>query len=188
LGGRVRPILIKQAIVAYLNHQRQWSARTKSKADTEGSTRKLYRQKGTGNARMGQVRTPSRRGGGRAFAKRIPGRSVVLTKKMRRLALDSAILAKLTSNDVVVVDGVRFPKPKTQSFASMLSALGIEKGCVFAMHEPDRNTYLSGRNVPATEIRTVDELNCYEVLRRKKLLFTKPAFEKFADARRGRVA
>ena len=187
-GGRVRPILIKQAIVAYLNHQRQWSARTKGKADVEGSTRKLYRQKGTGNARMGQVRTPVRRGGGRTFAKRIPGRSVVITKKMRRLALDSAILAKLKSNDVVIVDRVSFSEPKTRSCGCMVCALGVGKGGVFAMHEPDRNTLLSGRNVPATEVRIVDELNCYEVLRRKKLLFTKPAFEKFTESRKSRVA
>src|SRR3990172_7924351 len=95
LGGRVRTRLLKQAIVAFLDHQRQDSARTKGKAQVAGSTRKLYRQKGTGNARMGQIRQPVRKGGGRAFAKRVPPAMKEFPKKMRRIARDNAILAKI---------------------------------------------------------------------------------------------
>jgi len=178
LGGRVRPRLLKQAIVAYLDHQRQHSARTKGKADVEGSTRKLYRQKGTGNARMGPVRTPVRRGGGRTFAKRIPGRVVDFPKKMRRLARNNAMLVKIQSNDAMIVDGLRCTEPKTKTVANMLASLGAEGGCVLATHELDRNVYLSGRNIPKTDVRVVDELTAYEVLRRKKLVLTKPAFER----------
>lgn len=188
LGGEVRPRLIKQAIVAYLNHQRQRSARTKGKADTEGSTRKLYRQKGTGNARMGQVRTPVRRGGGRAFAKRGPGASVQISKKMRRLALDSAILAKMQSEKVAAIDGLSFSAPKTKTFITMLRAIGIEGGCLVALHERDRNVFLSGRNIDRTDIRLLDDLNAYEVLHREKLLFTKAALERLAKGRKERVA
>lgn len=177
LGGRVRPRLIKQAIVAYLDHRRQDSGRTKSRSDVEGSTRKLYRQKGSGNARAGPVRTPIRRGGGRAFAKRGPRADRVLPKKMRRLARNSAILAKIEANEVAIVDDLQCPAIKTKAVAAMLSALGVDRGCLLAMHEPDRNVYLSSRNIPKTDVRMVDELNAYEVLRRQKLIFTRPAFE-----------
>lgn len=176
-GGRVRPALIKQAIVAFLDHQRQRSARTRGRGEVEGSTRKLYRQKGTGHARAGNIRTPIRRGGGRTFAKRVPGASKALPKKMRRLARDSAILAKIRSNDVMVVDGFSCPEVKTKPVAAMLSALGVKRGCLLAIHEADRNTHLSSRNIPRTDVRPVGELNAYEVLHRRKLIFTKTAFE-----------
>ncbi len=176
LGGKVRPSLIKQAMVSYLAHQRQGSARTKGKAQVEGSTRKLYRQKGTGNARMGQIRTPLRKGGGRAFAKRVPPATRAFPKKMRRVARDHALLAKIQANEVMIVDDLRCAEPKTKVFASMLSALGVERGCVVAMHERDVNTYKSGRNIPRTDIRLVDDLNAYDVLRRPRVIFTKPAF------------
>ncbi len=178
LGGCVRPRLLKQAIVAFLDHQRQDSARTKSRSDVEGSTRKLYRQKGTGNARAGPLRTPVRRGGGRTFAKRGPRATKAMPKKMRRLARNSAILAKIQANDVLIVDDLQCTQIKTKPVAAMLSALGVQRGCVLAMHEADANVYLSGRNIPNTDIRTVDELNAYEVLRRRKLIFTRPAFER----------
>jgi len=177
LGGEVRPRLLKQAIVAYLDHQRQDSARTKGRADVVGSTRKLFRQKGTGNARMGNIRTALRRGGGRAFAKR--GRRAVASfpKKMRRLARNSAILAKIQDDAVVVVEDLGCAEPKTKTIASMLSSLGADKGCLLATDGYDRNIYLSGRNIPLTDIRVAGELTAYEILRRKKLIFSKQAFE-----------
>ncbi len=181
LGGRVRPRLIKQAIVAFLDRQRQDSARTKGRGDVVGSTRKLFRQKGTGNARAGNIRTPVRRGGGRTFAKRGPRATKAFPKKMRRLARNSAILAKLQANDVLIVADLDYPRIQTKIMAGMLAALGIDRGCVLATHERDKNVYLSGRNIPDTDIRIVDELNAYEVLRRRKLIFSKPAFERLMN-------
>ncbi len=178
LGGRVRPRLIKQAIVTVLDHQRQQSARTKSRSDKEGSTRKLYRQKGTGNARAGNLRTPIRRGGGRAFARRGPRGTKSFPKQMRRLARNSAILAKIQAEEVKIVADLSVPEIKTKTVVSMLSALDARSGCVLAVHEQDDNLYLSARNVPKTDIRAVDQLNAYEVLRRRTLIFTKPAFER----------
>jgi large subunit ribosomal protein L4 len=185
LGGKVRTRLLKQAVVAFLDHQRQHSARTKGKKHVAGSTRKLYRQKGTGNARMGQIRTPVRKGGGRAFAKRGPRSTKELPKKMRRLARDSAILAKIHAREVLVVDGFDCRAPKTKAFASMLTALSVDRGCLFALHAPDKNAHLSARNIHNTDIKVVDELNAYEVLRRPRLILTRPAFEKLAGGRVG---
>lgn len=181
LGGVVRPVLVKQAIVAHQDHRSQRSARTKGRSEVAGSTRKLYRQKGTGNARAGAIRTPIRRGGGRTFAKRVPGAIKELPKKMRRLARNSAILAKIQAAEVMIIEGLECPEPKTKAFGLVLSALGITDGSLWATHEYDRNVYLSGRNVPKTDIRVVTDLNAYEVLRRKKLIFTRPAFERLTQ-------
>ena len=181
LGGKVRIELMKQAVVAYLDHQRQRSARTKGRSQVVGSTRKLYRQKGTGNARMGTIRTVIRRGGGVAFAKRGPGARKALPKKMRRAARNSAILAKLEAQDVLIVDGWQCPEPKTKAFVSLVKALDVEQGCLLAVDQYDRGVYLSGRNVPRADVRVLDELHTYEILRWKKLVFTKPAFERLAQ-------
>ncbi len=178
LGGRVRPKLMKQAVVAYLASRRQGSARTKCKNMVEGSTRKLFRQKGTGNARMGQVRTPIRRGGGVTFAKLERDFRLAMPKKARRLARNSAILAKIQANAALILDPLEVSPPKTRTLAKAFKAVGADQGCVLALGEPNADLYKSGRNLPKTEIRPVGELCAYEVLRRRKLVFTKAAFEK----------
>jgi len=177
LGDQLRPQLLKQAIVAYQANRRQGTAATRNRSQVVGSTRKLYRQKGTGNARMGAIRTNIRRGGGVAFAKGKQDYSLRLPKKMRRLARNNAILAKILSEDAVVVDGLALEEPKTQRMACLLGGLGADAGCVIALLEPDGNVHKSGRNIPRTEIRLVRELNAYEILRRKKLVLSRPAFD-----------
>lgn len=177
LGERVRPKLIKQAIVAYLDRHRQDSARTKGRSEVEGSTRKLYRQKGTGNARVGAIRTVVRRGGGVAFSKRGPRRQVELPKKMRRLARNSALLARIQAQDVMVLDSLSYSEPKTSALSSTLSSLGVDSGCLLAVKVHDRNVYLSGRNLPRTDVRIADELTAYEIMRRKKVILTRDALE-----------
>lgn len=177
LGRIVRHDLLKQAVVMWRTNQRQGSARTKSRGLVAGSTRKLFRQKGTGNARMGPVRTNVRRGGGRAFGKRERNYRLEMPKKMRQLARRSALLAKLKSEAVAVVDPLSMAAPKTKAFAAMLRAVGADKGCVVALAKPDETLFKSGRNIPKTEIMPVYDLNAYEILRRRKLLFTKEAFE-----------
>ncbi len=184
LGGRVRLALLKQAVVTYEDHQRQFSARTKRRSDVSGSTHKLFRQKGTGNARMGAIRTPVRRGGGRAFGKRRPDGFKGLPKKMARLARDSAILAKMQADDVVIVKGLAADAPKTKLFAAAFKAMGVCKGCLVALGERDRNVFLSVRNIPKTTVRTVDELNAYEILLRKKLVLSDKAFDRLVASRK----
>ncbi|HNQ22776.1 MAG TPA: 50S ribosomal protein L4 [Phycisphaerae bacterium] len=181
LGGEVRPRLMHQAVVAYLDHQRLRAARTKGRGDVAGSTRKIYRQKGTGNARMGTIRTCVRRGGGRAFGKRVPGGPKDISKQMRRRARDGAILAKIQANAALIVDGWSCPEPKTRAFTGLLTALGVGGSCVLAVGEYDRNVYLSGRNVAGAEVCPVDDLNAYQVLRRRKLVFTRAAFERLVS-------
>ncbi|HEY3242618.1 MAG TPA: 50S ribosomal protein L4 [Phycisphaerae bacterium] len=182
LGGEVRPKLLHQAIVMYEANARQGSAATKNKSMVAGSTRKLYKQKGTGNARVGQIRTPQRRGGGRAFRKGLTVFERGMNKKMRRLARDNAILAKITSQDALVIDGLSFSEPKTKPFAAMLTAVGASRGAVVALEERNNVIYRSGRNIPKTDILAVNELNAYDILRRRKLIFTRPAWDHLVGA------
>ena len=177
LGKRVRFDLLKQAVVTWNANQRQGSSRTKSRGMVKGSTHKLYRQKGTGNARMGAARTPIRRGGGVTFAKKARSFRLAMPKKMRQLARNSALLAKLQSGSVAVIEAIDMAEPKTKTFSAMLKAVGAGQGCVVAIEKLNPAVYKSGRNIPKTEVRPVHELNAYEILRRRKLLFTKAALE-----------
>lgn len=136
-GGTVRYPLLKQAIVMYHANGRIGTAATKSRGMVQGSTRKLYKQKGTGNARAGNVRTPVRVGGGHAFAKVTRDFSKDMPKKQRRLACDSAILAKLLSGGVVVVDELAFEAPKTREFARVLTNLKIDRSCLVTIPQLD---------------------------------------------------
>jgi large subunit ribosomal protein L4 len=177
LGGHVRPKLLKQALVMYHANRRVGTASTRSRGMVAGSTRKIYRQKGTGHARMGAVRSPVRRGGGMAFAKSPRDFSQTMPRKMRRLARNSAILAKMQSNETVIVDDLTFEQPKTKAFAGVLESLKIRTGCLVALAKSDDVVWKSGRNLPKTEIRPVAQLNAYEVLRRKHLLMTRAALD-----------
>jgi large subunit ribosomal protein L4 len=175
-GGVVRHALIKQAVVMYQANKRIGTAATKQKSLVEGSTRKLYKQKGTGNARMGQVRTPSRVGGGVAFGKKMRDFGKDMPKKQRRLACDSAILAKLQSGHVVVVDELNFTAPKTKEFARVLGNLKIDRSCLVAVKDRNDNLIKSVRNVPKVELMQVADLNAGSICNRVKMLFTKDAF------------
>lgn len=173
LGGEVRPALLKQALVMYQANRRQGSSSTKSRGMVAGTTHKLYRQKGTGNARAGSSRTNIRRGGGMAFAKRPRDFRKSMPKKMRRLARDNAILAKILSGDLLLLEELQYEQPKTKRFATMLRQLKAERGCVVALAEQEENIYKSARNIPKTDVMEVAQLNAYDILRRNRLVMTK---------------
>ena len=176
LGGSVRYPLLKQAIVMYHANKRVGTAATKSRGMVAGSTRKLFRQKGTGSARVGNIRTGKRVGGGVTFAKVRRDFGKRMPKKQRKLARDSAILAKLLSNDVVVVDELKFDKPKTGDFASVLRNLKIERSCLVTISSIDVNLYKSARNIPKVIIMPVAELNAGDICNHRKMLITHEAF------------
>lgn len=189
-GKRVRVDLLKQAVVTYRANQRQGTVQTKSRSMVAGSTRKLYRQKGTGNARAGNVRTPVRVGGGMAFAKTPRDFSMKLPRQMRRLARNSAILAKAQSGSAMIVRGLKLDQPKTQQLAGILKAVKVDRGALLATAQPDANLYKSGRNIPALSIKLVREVNAYDVLSARNLVFTPEAFAALTSdaATAGRVA
>ncbi len=175
LGGRVRYPLLKQAIVMYHANKRVGTAATKSRGMVSGSSRKLFRQKGTGNARVGNIRTGKRVGGGVTFAKVARDFGKGMPKKQRRLACDSAILGKLLSENVVVVDELGFEKPRTKDFVGVLGNLKIDRSCLVAIATEDENVYKSARNIPKVDVIIVNQLNAGDICNHKKLLFTKDA-------------
>jgi large subunit ribosomal protein L4 len=178
LGGTVRYPLLKQAIVMYQANKRVGTAATKGRSMVVGSSRKLFRQKGTGFARVGNRRTGKRVGGGVTFAKSVRNFRKRMPKKQRRLARDSAILAKLLSNNVVVVNGLDFEKPHTGDFISMMSNLKIlsKDSCLVTISDFDDKLYRSAKNIPKVSVMPVAELNAGDICNHRKMLITKDAF------------
>src|SRR5258705_1177513 len=177
LGGEVRKNLLKQALVMYHANQRQGTVRTLARGEVAGSTRKIYRQKGTGNARQGTIRQPVRKGGGHAKQKRPKDWRLAMPRKMRRLARDSAILSKLQSNEIRVVDEIKLPEPKTREVAKIFKALGIDRSVLVALPAHDAMIERSARNIQKTQMTTVAQLNAWDILNKKTLLTTKAGIE-----------
>jgi large subunit ribosomal protein L4 len=177
LGGEVRTNLLKQALVMYHANQRQGTVRTQARGEVAGSTRKMFRQKGTGNARTGGIRNPIKKGGGHAKQKRPKDWRQAMPKKARRLATQSALLSKLQSNDVRVVDQLGLEQPKTKLVAQMYKALGIDRSCLLALSGRDENLERSARNIDRTTLTTVSQLNAWDILRNRTLLLTKAGLE-----------
>lgn len=183
LGGEVRFALLKQAYVITHGNQRQGSARTKSRGTVHGSTRKLYKQKGTGNSRVGASRVNSRKGGGVTFAKTRTRETLrtELTRKMRRLANRNALLAKLVDNEVKCFDRLQFAQPKTSDFGKALSAVGIDRTCLVALAPENRNALLSARNLASVDVSRIDQLCAFDLLNHRYLVIEKAALQSFLD-------
>jgi large subunit ribosomal protein L4 len=176
-GGRVNVDLVKQAVVAYHANLRQGTAKTKSRAEITGTTKKMFRQKGTGNARRGNRKAPILRSGGHTFAKRPRDFSKRLPQKMRKAALASAILAKMVGKDLCVVEGLTADEPKTSRMTGLMKNLEINRSCLLTLAERDRNLYLSSRNIPDLAVRITEELNAYDVATRQKMVVTAEAMK-----------
>jgi large subunit ribosomal protein L4 len=178
LGGEVRQNLLKQALVMYHANQRQGTVRTLARGEVAGSTRKMFRQKGTGNARTGGIRNPIKKGGGHAKQKRPKDWRQAMPKKARRLARNSAILSKIQSNDNRVIDQISLEQPKTKLMAGVFKALGIDRSVLFALPDRNENIERSARNIDRTTLTTVDQLNAWDILKNRTLLVTRAGMEK----------
>jgi len=178
LGGEVKTNLLKQALVMYHANQRQGSVKTLGRGEVAGSTRKIFRQKGTGNARQGSIRQPVRKGGGHAKQKWPKDWRQAMPKKARRAARNSALLSKLQSNDVRVIDAIKLDGIKTKPIAQMFKALGIDRSVVVAINGRDENLERSARNIDRATLTTVEQLNAWDILRNRTLLLTRDGLEK----------
>jgi large subunit ribosomal protein L4 len=177
LGGEVRRNLLKQAIVYYHANQRQGTVRTQARGEVAGSTRKMFRQKGTGNARTGGIRNPIKKGGGHAKQKRPKDWRQALPKKARQLATKSAILSKIQSNDLRIVSDIKLEQPKTKEVAKLWKALGLDRSVLVAINGRDEMFEKSARNIDRTTLTTVSQLNAWDILRNRTLLVTKAGLE-----------
>src|SRR3954463_10652523 len=177
LGGEVRKALLKQALVHYHANQRQGTVRTQARGEVAGSTRKMFRQKGTGNARTGGIRNPVKKGGGHAKQKRPKDWRQALPKKARQLATKSAILSKIQSNDLRILSEIKLEQPKTKEVAKLWKALGLDRSVLVAINGRDEMLEKSARNVHRTTLTTVSQLNAWDILRSRTLLVTKAGLE-----------
>ena len=176
-GKRVNSALLKQAVVGYHANKRQGTVGTKSRGMVQGSTKKLFRQKGTGNARRGSARANGLKGGGVTFAKTNRDFRKKMPQKMRIAAWKTAILAKIIGNDLSVIDGLAFEAPKTSQMAVLMINLKINRSCLLALHERDKNIYLSSRNLQDLTVRIAEEINAFDIATRQKMLITREAME-----------
>ncbi len=178
LAPKVSKQLLHDVVVMYLANQRQGSNKTKARGEVSGSTKKLYKQKGTGNARMGSKRSPIRRGGGHAKARQPRSYYYRLPRKAVQAATRMAIASKISAGSVVVVDEIKMDAPKTKLLASAFKAMGLEgQTKTLAISGLDRNVYLSGRNIEGLTISPVADLNALIVLRPRKLVMTREALD-----------
>ena len=185
-GGRVRKRLLRQAILMYEANRRQGTANTKRRGEVSGSTRKLWRQKGSGRARVSDGKAPHWRGGGSAFGPKPRDYSYALPKKALHAALDSAILAKLIDGQVTVADCKAPEEPKTKPVAQYLGKIGVASGatCLYVTGDHDGVLYRSARNIPGVSISAVNELSAYSVVKPSMVVFSREALEKLLEGRR----
>jgi large subunit ribosomal protein L4 len=178
LAPRINKQLLHDAVVMYQANQRQGTFRTKSRAEVAGTTKKMYRQKGTGNARAGSRRSPVRRGGGHTFAKRPRDFSYRLPRKALQLATRMALASKLKDGEVVLIDDLKFDAPKTKEMAGVIKALGLNgNSLLVTTADLNVNVYKSARNIDRVEISPVSGLNALNVLLPRRILMTKAAIE-----------
>ena len=168
---------VHEAVVAYTAAQRSGTACTKTVAEVAGSGRKPWRQKGTGRARAGYVRSPIWRGGGVVFGPKPRSFQKKISKKTKRLALKKAMSERLKDGDIQIVDSFGFEKPSTKAFLNVCAALGLDGTILIVTDSKDENLILSARNVPYAEVTLASSLNTYEVLKYDQLVFTRTAFE-----------
>jgi large subunit ribosomal protein L4 len=149
----------------YLAHQRQGTHKSKERAEISGSTRKIKKQKGTGTARAGSIKSPVFRGGGRIFGPRPKDYTQKLNKNVKRLARKSALSLKGQDNAIVVLEDFTFEAPKTKDFRAVLKALGLDdKKSLIVLGGSNNNVYLSSRNLPGSEVITSSELSTYRIM------------------------
>lgn len=162
----------------YLANKRQGTHKAKERAEISGSTRKIKKQKGTGTARAGSIKSPVFRGGGRVFGPRPKDYSFKLNKNLKRLARKSALSIQAKENNIIVVEDFNFESPKTKNFAAVLQAFGLEnKKSILVLAESNNNVYLSSRNLKSTKTVTNSGLSTYELLNANKVILSEGALE-----------
>lgn len=159
-----------------LANRRQGTHKTKGRSEVKGSTRKLRRQKGTGMARVGDIKSPIFRGGGVVFGPQPRSHSFKLNKKVKRLARKSALSQKAKDNNMIVVEDFSFDAPKTKQYLEILKKLNIEgKKSLLVLKEGNPNVFLSARNLPNSKVTLASNINTYDVMNSQQIIFAESA-------------
>lgn len=170
-----------EAVVMQRASLRQGTHKTKIRSEVAGGGRKPWRQKGTGRARQGSIRSPQWRGGGTVFGPVPRSYSYKLPKKVRRLAIKSALSTKVLEENVLVLQNLAFDAPKTKDFKAVLGNLSVEKKALIVTADLDENVALSARNIPGVTVVTATGITVLDVLNHDKLIMTKAAVEKVEE-------
>jgi large subunit ribosomal protein L4 len=186
LGGKINKQLLHEVVVMYLANRRAGTHSTLRRGEVSGSTKKLFRQKGTGNARVGTRRTNKRKGGGTAKGPKPRDYYYRLPRKAVRNATRMAVLSKLQDEEAVVVDDLKLPEIRTKNMVQILQALDLEgTTCLLGLGKADvddgQTIYKSARNIPGMEVAPTADFNAYAVLRPKRLLLTRAALSELCQ-------
>ncbi len=179
-GVEVNNHVMHQAVVQYLANQRQGTKGTKTRAQVSGGGRKPWRQKGTGRARQGSIRAPQWKGGGVVFAPGARDYSFKLNKKVKRLALKSALTTKVNEEKFVVLDELKLDEIKTKNMVNVLNNINVSKALI-VIEENDKNVVLSARNIPNVKTAGVSTINVYDILKYDSFVVTKDAVARIEE-------
>ena len=183
LAPKVSKQLLHDAVVMYQANARQGTQKTKTRGEVAGSTKKLYRQKGTGNARAGARRSGTRRGGGHIFAKRPRDFGWTMPRKALQTATRMALAARIADDEVKLVDALTLAAPKTKAISGMLSAMQLRGRTVLVAPEKhDAHVWKSARNIEGVSVAPVADLNAWAILRPRSIVMTKAALDAFRAA------
>ncbi len=184
-GTEVRHDILHRAIVNYLANQRQGTANTLTRAEVAGGGRKPWRQKGTGRARHGSIRSPLWRKGGVTFGPKPRSFKTTMPKKLKRFALKSALSAKVVGNELILLDSLSMEVPKTKEMVSILKNLKADKKSLIVIAAKDENIEKSARNIPGVKAIHVNTLNVYDILNHDNLIMTKDAARRVEEVYAG---
>ena len=180
-GVEPNPAVVHDVVKNHLANCRQGTQSALTRAEVSGGGRKPWRQKGTGRARQGSTRAPQWTHGGIVFAPKPRDYSYTLNKKVKRLAIKSALSAKAAENNIVVIDSIKMDSIKTKDFAAFLSAVGATKKPLVVTAEADQIVVKSGRNIPGCEVTFANLLNVYDIVNANKLVVDKAALAKIEE-------
>jgi len=176
-GAKINEPVLHQAVQVYLANQRQGTQSAKTRAEVRGGGRKPWRQKGTGRARQGSIRSPQWTGGGVVFAPKPRDYSQKLPKKMRRLAMVSALSSKVENNEIIVLDSITMETPKTKFIADMLKKLNAGRKALIVLKGKDEAVERSANNIEGVKTTLVNTLNVYDILKYDTFVITREAVE-----------
>ena len=180
-GAEVNKAVLHETVVNYLANQRQGTQSTKTRTEVSGGGAKPFRQKGTGRARQGSTRAPQWIKGGVALGPKPRDYSYTINKKVKKLAMVSALSAKAADESVMVIDNLTMDEIKTKAIADMLKAMGVESKALIVTNEMEKNVYLSARNIEGVKASYVGMLNVYDVLNHDKFIVAKDAVAKLEE-------
>lgn len=179
--GKVKKDVLHQAVLMYRANQRIGAAFTKTRGEVSGGGRKPWKQKGTGRARAGSIRSPIWRGGGITFGPRVRSYSYRLPKKIKQIAFKYSLNDKVNNKKMIILDQLKIEEPKTKAFASILGKLKVSGKVLFMLEKIDPNIVRSSRNIPRISVKQVSTSNAYDLLVHENIVITKAGLEALTE-------